>query len=128
MPMIIGIASAFVHLLCCVIFVNVLDTGVIGLAYASSTKDFFLMVSVWICGSCSDEISVALTPITKEAFTGWYEYLSVALPSTVMICAEWWAIEVLMVLSGILGVTSLASMTVLTMIGATLLMVTRGIQ
>ena len=128
MPMIVMIVSTFLHILFCVIFVNVLDTGVVGLAYASSLKDFFLMVSVRIYGSCSSDINVALTPITKEAFMGWCEYLRVALPSTVMICAEWWAFEILTILSGILGVTSLASMTVINSVGATLFMVPLGIQ
>ena len=53
MPMIVMIVSTFLHVLLCFIFIQVLDTGVVGLAYASTLKDFFLMISVRIYGACS---------------------------------------------------------------------------
>lgn len=52
-------------------FMIYLDMGIIGLAIATSIKDFVLFLSVTIYGSCSKEISAALVPINKEAFRGW---------------------------------------------------------
>lgn len=105
MPMVVMIVGTFFHIVLCILFINVFDTGVIGLAYASSLKDFTLMLTVFVYGYFSSPINRVLSPINSEAFTGWCEYLRISLPSTVMICAEFWAFEFLMVLSGIIGVS-----------------------
>lgn len=39
---------------------------------------------------------------SKKAFSGWGEYLSYGVPTAVMICMEWWAYEVLILLAGAL--------------------------
>ena len=111
MPMIVMIIGTFVHIILCYVFVHVLDYDVVGLAYASTLKDFVLMISVFIYGRCSSQINIALAPINKDAFKGWCEYLKISLPTTVMICAEYWAFEILTIFAGIIGVTELASMT-----------------
>ena len=108
-PMIVMIVGTFVHILLCYIFINVVDTGIVGLAYASSIKDGVLMLTVMAYSRCSSKTNIALTPINKDAFTGWCEYLVYAFPSTVMICAELWAFEIITILAGVLGVTELAS-------------------
>lgn len=38
----------------------------------------------------------------KEMFSGWYAYLTIALPATVMLCCEWWAFEVVAIFAGML--------------------------
>ena len=45
-----------------------------------------------------------------------------------MICSEWWAFEVLTVFAGIIGVTELATQTILITLVATIFMVPLGIQ
>ena len=47
-PMIVMIVGTFAHVLLCYIFVNVFDTGIVGLAYASTLKDLVLMLTVMI--------------------------------------------------------------------------------
>ncbi|KAG2496841.1 hypothetical protein HYH03_005246 [Edaphochlamys debaryana] len=37
----------------------------------------------------------------RAAFKGWGEYLKVSLPATAMVCVDWWALEVLTLMSGI---------------------------
>ena len=59
---------------------------------------------------------------------GWGEYLCISIPATVMICAEWWAFEIIELLAGILGVTELASQTLCINVTAMLFMVPLGIQ
>ncbi|KAG1658935.1 hypothetical protein FOA52_007127 [Chlamydomonas sp. UWO 241] len=39
---------------------------------------------------------------TREAFTEWWPYIHVALPSMVMICLDWWTFELIVILSGLL--------------------------
>jgi MATE family multidrug resistance protein len=91
------------------LFVNHFDLGIRGLNLAGSVKDFILLLSVMIYGNCSSEIRPALSTPDSSSFFGWGEYLQISIPSTIMICAEWWAFEVLTVISGNLGVTELAA-------------------
>lgn len=52
-------------------------------------------------------------PITHGAFSGWGEYMSLALPSAVILCAEWWMGEALVVFAGTLGVIYLATLVII---------------
>ena len=102
--MIAMFGATLVHLTFCFFFVVYLDLGIRGLAYASSVKDFVLILSVMIYGNCSEKIRPLLLTPDWDSFRGWGEYLKVSLPSTVMICAQWWAFEVIIVISGTMGV------------------------
>ena len=127
-PLIAMIFATFVHVLLCLLFVHGLGMDIIGLAIASSIKDAVLLSTVMVYGCCSSKISIALVPINKDAFSGWSEYLKISLPSTIMICSEWWAFEFITVLAGVLGVVELASITVVNGIVCSLFMVPLGIQ
>ena len=54
--------------------------------------------------------------------------MKLSIPSTVMMCAEWWAFEILSILAGILGVVELASQTINFNMIALLFMIPLGIQ
>lgn len=49
----------------------------------------------------------------EGAFSEWWSYLSLALPSGFIICCEWWMYEVLTVLTGWLGVKELATIIII---------------
>lgn len=53
-----------------------------------------------------------MVPYDVEALRGWGEYLSISIPTTIMICAEKYAFESLAYTAGALGVIELASITV----------------
>lgn len=107
--MVAMIVATLLHVVLCYINFIVFDMGITGLAIASSTKDFVLLAITMLYGYCTPQINEALTPIDSEAFKGWGQYLKVSLPTTVMICSEWWAFEILTIIAGTLGVTQLAS-------------------
>lgn len=125
--MIAMFGATLVHLTFWFFFVVYLDLGIRGLAYASSVKDFVLILSVMIYGNCSEKIRPALSMPDSESFRGWGEYLKVALPSTVMICAEWWAFLLLSVISGTMGVPELAAQTLYTNLASLLYQAPLGI-
>ena len=58
---------------------------------------------------CKPETRRVLQPYTCEVFRGWSEYIKVSAPATLMICAEWWAFELLTVIAGRLGTHELAA-------------------
>ena len=127
MPMNVMFATTALQIPLCYLFMIHLDYGIIGLAYATGIKDFLTWMIVTFYGSCSAEISKALTPIDMEAFRGWKEYLKIAMPSTVMICAEWWAFQVILVFAGIISVDALACCTIVMSLIRLFLMVSLGI-
>ena len=127
-PMIAMIGSMFLHIILCFVFLDVMETGIIGLAYSSVIKDFVLMLSVMIYCRCSSQVNVALVPVNSDAFSGYWQYLSISLPSTVMLSAEIWASQILTVLAGVIGVVPLASYTICINVSISLMMITMGIQ
>lgn len=88
--------------------------GIKGLGLATSVTNFNLLTITLIYCHCTPDISRALVMPTKSCFRGWSEYLKVSLPSTVMICAEWWAFEVLTIVSGMISVEAQAVQTIVT--------------
>ena len=50
----------------------------------------------------------------RSDFNGWSEYLRVSLPSTLIICSEWWAFELLTVISGLISIEAQAVQTLVT--------------
>ena len=45
----------------------------------------------------------------RDAFRGWVMYFRIALPSMTMLCAEWWAFEIVIFLAGTLGDVTLSA-------------------
>ncbi|GAX82291.1 hypothetical protein CEUSTIGMA_g9720.t1 [Chlamydomonas eustigma] len=41
------------------------------------------------------------TGLSREAFNGWGAYLEVAVPSMIMVCLDWWVLEIMVLLAGL---------------------------
>ena len=104
-PMVAMIVATILHIPLCFLLADYFEMGINGLGLATSIKDSILLLVVMIYANCSSDVKPALSlPCARKSFSGWGEYLKISLPSTVMICAEWWAYQVIEVMSGILGV------------------------
>ena len=126
-PMVFMIIATLLHIFLCLVFVIWLDMGIIGLGLAMSTKDGVLILMTIIYSNCSSDVRHILAPFDGEMLKGWGEYLSLSIPATAMLCAEWWAFELLTILAGILGVIELASQTINFSMIALLFMIPLGI-
>lgn len=80
--------------------------GIYGIGISFNLSLFIQLMIVVIYTSVKKEISEAVTLPDKESFKHWGEYLALAIPGTVMTCAEWWSYELLTLMSGTLGVTN----------------------
>ena len=82
---------------------------------ATSVTNFALILLITICSYRISRIKEAYFFKDSEAHAGYeiepiIEYWNVALPATVMLCADLWAINVIIIiLSGILGVEDQAT-------------------
>jgi MATE family multidrug resistance protein len=63
---------------------------------------------------------------TKESLDDWAEYISIAIPATIMVCAEWWCFEVFVLISSYLGVAYLATNVIMQNIASLMFMVPLG--
>ena len=61
------------------------------------------------------------------AFRDWGSYMEFAIPSVLTLCSDWWAIEIIVFISGYLGVIQQASFVILVSMGAQLAQVTVGV-
>lgn len=108
-PMIAQVLGTFLHVLWCFLFTKVWRLGVIGLGIATNLTNFTILAVILINSSCVGEISKAIICPNREALRNWGRYLRIALPATVLLCAEWWAHEILTFMAGILGVREQAA-------------------
>jgi MATE family multidrug resistance protein len=103
-PMIAQILATGVHLPLCYLLAIRLEMGVRGLGLATSITKFNLLLVTIVYSKCSPQISCALQFPDRDSLRGWSEYLKVSLPSTIMICSEWWAFEVITVIAGTISI------------------------
>ena len=65
-----------------------MDITSIGIAMA--IQQGIVFISSMIYTLSIKEISEAVFFPGLDSFSGWYNYLSISLPATVMLCSEWW--------------------------------------
>ncbi|KAF0893362.1 hypothetical protein E2562_024185 [Oryza meyeriana var. granulata] len=97
-----GLAIA-IHLPINYVLVIVLGLGVKGVALASVLANlnlvFFLLAYIFFKGVHKRTGGFVLS---AESFRGWGELISLALPSCVSVCLEWWWYEIMILLCGLL--------------------------
>ncbi|KAM2330047.1 hypothetical protein ACFX1X_020933 [Malus domestica] len=103
MPMVISsFATLLFHipLSWVLIFKSGLDH--LGGSLAIGVSYWFNVIFLWLYMKFSPACSKTRVPISKELLHRIREFLRFAIPSAVMICLEWWAFEMVIVLSGLL--------------------------
>ena len=84
-----------------------------GIGLATSITHTFKFLFTFIYVYCSKKINKALSrPRMKETFSNWKEYLKLSIPIIVILCAEWWACELITILAGMIGVREQATYTI----------------
>lgn len=62
-------------------------------------------------------VTQTLQPLDREAFHKWWEFISLGVPATLMICSEWWAFEILTFMASQLGTSEVAAQTIMLQTG-----------
>ena len=126
-PMVASIFGSILLVPLCYIFMYSCNFGLSGLAFAAFVKEAIVLTTTVTYSYCKSEIRAVMQPYDSEVFRGWGAYLKISLPATVMICSEWWAFELVVVMAGIMGVIELASMTICMTVQAWTYMIPLGI-
>ncbi|MCL7021953.1 hypothetical protein MKW94_021672 [Papaver nudicaule] len=102
-PMLLSaIATLCLHIPLCWVFVFHFGFGNVGAAFAISIAYWLnvMFLAIYVRYSASCELT--RVPFSKEAFRGIGEFLSLGVPSTIMLCLQWWSFEFMILLSGLL--------------------------
>ena len=98
----------------------------LGLAY--TLNSVCLLIFTFVYSLFLKQIEGSLQMVDMTVFKNWGDYLKISVPSTVMLCAEWWAYELLMVFAGNISVESLVAQIMCMTCIATLFMFAIGLQ
>ena len=100
--------------------------GVTGLGIATAVTYLLMLVIITVNSLCIPNIRDCIFWPDGDSFRSWSEYFRLSVPATVMICAEWWAFEIVVILSGILGVVEQGSTVILFNVCAQMYMIPLG--
>ena len=103
------------------------NKGVKGLGMATSLTYFtcWLLTTLY-CNLCLPKIRKALRWPGKEIFHRWGQYLKISLPTSVVICANGWAYQLMILIAGLIGVTPQAAQTIITTVSSILSQIPGG--
>ncbi|KAJ7528749.1 hypothetical protein O6H91_15G017200 [Diphasiastrum complanatum] len=103
LPMLLcSFITLLVHIPVCYLLVFKLGFGNIGAALASSLSGWLNLVLLLLYIRFSKTCSKTWTSYSREAFQDLKGFLNLAIPSAVMVCLEYWAFEMVILLSGTL--------------------------
>ena len=77
---------------------------VFGLGMATFITNFTIFTMIEVYSFLVPSIRDSLICFDKNALKAWGEYLKLGIPAAIMLCAEWWAFEILVILAGVLSV------------------------
>ncbi|KAL3692276.1 hypothetical protein R1sor_005927 [Riccia sorocarpa] len=99
---VIAVFTVFIHIIICQIILGTLNYGYTGGALASVLSYAFMLSLVCLYTWGSGKFKKTWTGLTWEAFTYVGVYLRLAVPSTFMLCLEYWTVEILVLAAGLL--------------------------
>ncbi len=97
--LIILLITLVLHPFWCYIFIINYDLGVKGAAWSIVISQSINAILGVAYLSYFRPISESLFFYNRNSFKGWVEYLKIALPSTFLMCSEWWAFEILSIIA-----------------------------
>jgi len=108
-PLYFQVFGQIIHLICCFIFVTYLRKGILGIGIAGSLSNFIKLAALLVHNSKDAEIKEAITWPDRTSFQKLGVFLSLGLPTLLVICLEWWSYEITVLICGLLGVAEQAS-------------------
>jgi len=128
-PLVATVSSTIMHLGWLLLFVTHLEMGINGLII-STTITFVIQLTVLLIYSTwwLPDLSEAIFLPSLDAFTGWSQYMKLSIPALLMLCSEWWAFEIITLMSGYLGVNEQAVIVVLFNLSELIFLLMAGFQ
>ncbi|XP_063058899.1 multidrug and toxin extrusion protein 1-like [Engraulis encrasicolus] len=109
---VVGAAGNILNAIINYIFLHVLDLGVAGSAAANSISQYALAVFLYTYIVWKGLHKATWDGWSKDCLQEWGAYISLALPSMLMLCVEWWTYEIGGFLAGLISEVELGSQSV----------------
>ncbi|KAG2322019.1 hypothetical protein Bca52824_015232 [Brassica carinata] len=90
------------HIPFCWLLVYKLRFGIVGAALSIGVSIWFNVALLWVFMRDSALYRETKNLQAQEIFSSMKQFISLAIPSAMMICLEWWSFELLLLLSGLL--------------------------
>ncbi|XP_077019556.1 multidrug and toxin extrusion protein 1 isoform X2 [Tamandua tetradactyla] len=121
-----GAAANLVNVITNYLFLHRLDLGVMGSALANTISQFALalLLFLYILGRRLHQATWGGWSL--ECLQDWGPFFSLAVPSMLMLCVEWWAYETGSFLSGVLGMVELGAQSVVYELATIVYMIPTG--
>ncbi|KAL3692275.1 hypothetical protein R1sor_005926 [Riccia sorocarpa] len=100
--LVISVSTVFVHLIVCQLLLGTLNLGYTGGALATTVSYSFMLSVLCLYTWGSGKFKKTWTGFSWQAFTYVGVYLRLAVPSTFMLCLEYWTVEFLVIAAGLL--------------------------
>ena len=97
-PMLIQVTATCLHVFWCHLFINQLGWGVTGIGLAFTLTSFILLFAITIYTNCLSEMREVLFWHESLIWSGWPEYLKLALTSSIVKNASFAALDIFLVL------------------------------
>ena len=107
--MVFQFLNTLLHPLYCQLFIFWLDLGLYGAAVVRTLSESLFIPALVIYMKVSKCCDKTLVAPSMSMFKEWNSFLAIAFPSLFMTCLEWWAFEIMNLMTGKLGVVDLAS-------------------
>lgn len=120
------VATSTLHFVWCHIFVSELHWGIYGVSIATILTYFLNFAAITVFCLYDKEVRRSFFFFTKESFTDLKAYLKVGIPSTTMLCLEWWSFEVLAFMAGYISVEAISAHVVVLNTHVVIIMVPLG--
>ncbi|CAO2828560.1 unnamed protein product [Amaranthus hypochondriacus] len=103
MPMVLSSCAALcLHIPLCWVLVFKTRLHNLGAALSMGVSMWFNVIFLALYMMFSPSCAPTRSPLSMEIFRGIREFFRFAIPSSLMICLEWWSFELLILLSGLL--------------------------
>ncbi|XP_072794599.1 multidrug and toxin extrusion protein 1 isoform X8 [Vicugna pacos] len=121
-----GVAANLVNALANYLFLYQLHLGVMGSALANMISQFTLALLLFLYILLKKLHQDTWGGWSLECLQDWGAFFSLAVPSMLMLCIEWWAYEVGSFLSGILGMVELGAQSIVYELAVIVYMIPTG--
>uniref|UniRef100_A0A671NAQ1 Multidrug and toxin extrusion protein 1-like n=1 Tax=Sinocyclocheilus anshuiensis TaxID=1608454 RepID=A0A671NAQ1_9TELE len=112
-PLVItGVVANLLNALINYIFLFVLDMGVPGSAAANTISQYSLAIILFIYIRCTGLHKHTWPGWSMDCLQEWDSFIQLAIPSMLMMCAEWWTYEIGGLLSGLISEVELGAQSV----------------
>ena len=128
MVMITMIITSSMHFIWCYLFVFVWQWDILGVSIATFITYFLNFAVITIYCRTNKEVKKSFFFFTKESFQELGPYLKIGIPSTTMLCMEWWSFEVLAIMAGYISVEATGAHVIVLNTHVVIIMVPIGAQ